>query len=121
MLPARHRLRSPAEFQATTRRGRKSAQPHLVAYLLRADPTSADTTARIGFVVSKQIGNAVTRHAVTRRLRHALHPHLAALPLGSRLVVRALPSAADAPYALLRVDVDAALTTLLATEWQARP
>jgi len=50
----------------------------------------------VGFVVSKAVGNAVTRNRVKRRLRHLVVPLLA----GSRdveVVVRALPAAATQP------------------------
>ena len=108
------------------RRGRKSAQPNLVAHLLRADSESVGTQALhpqalVGFVVSKQVGNAVTRHAVTRRLRHAVRPHLAELPAGSLLVVRALPPSAGASFAALTADVDAALRVLLPADASIRP
>lgn len=72
----------------------------------------AETSApsRAGFVVSKAVGNAVVRNKVRRRLRHLVRERLADLPAGSTLVVRALPQAADASYARLGTDLDAALT-----------
>jgi ribonuclease P protein component len=54
-----------------------------------------------GFVVSRAVGNAVTRNRVRRRLRHLLAPRLATLPPGTRVVVRALPAAAAASSAQL--------------------
>ena len=45
-------------------------------------PSIATTTARVGFVVSKAVGTAVTRNRVKRRLRH--------LPLPSRADVTML-------------------------------
>lgn len=64
---------------------------------------------RAGFVVSKAVGPAVVRNRVRRRLRHLVRDRLAALPAGSTLVVRALPSAAGATYVRLGVDLDAAI------------
>jgi ribonuclease P protein component len=61
--------------------------------------------ARVGFVVSKAVGNAVTRNRVQRRLRHLTREHLTSLPVSAVLVVRALPAAADASYADLRDDL----------------
>ncbi len=52
--------------------------------------------ARVGFVVSKAVGNAVVRNRVQRRLRHLLRAELETLPASAILVVRALPAAADA-------------------------
>jgi len=68
---------------------------------------------RVGFVVSKAVGNAVMRNRVKRRLRHLVQERLVALPDESLLVVRALPAAADASYATLATDLDAALRRLV--------
>ena len=65
--------------------------------------------ARVGFVVSRAVGNAVIRHRVQRRLRHLCREHLSELPDGCALVVRALPPAADASYAELGADLERCL------------
>jgi len=65
--------------------------------------------ARVGFVVSRAVGNAVVRNRVQRRLRHAVRDELAGLA-GSVLVVRALPAAAQASYAELDADLQRCLT-----------
>ncbi len=64
--------------------------------------------ARVGFVVSKAVGNAVVRNRVKRRLRHLTReqlPVLAGLPGSAVLVVRALPPAAGATAAELDADL----------------
>jgi ribonuclease P protein component len=65
--------------------------------------------ARIGFVVSRAVGNSVVRHRVQRRLRHLCRERLGDLPPGCELVVRALPAAAAASYAELGADLDRCL------------
>ena len=65
--------------------------------------------SRVGFVVSRAVGNAVIRHRVQRRLRHLCREHLSVLPDGCCLVVRALPPAADASYAELGADLERCL------------
>ena len=52
-----------------------------------------DDEPGVGFTVSKKVGNAVTRNRVKRQLRHLVREHLDETPLGTRLVVRALPAA----------------------------
>ncbi|NYI44852.1 ribonuclease P protein component [Nocardioides aromaticivorans] len=65
--------------------------------------------ARVGFVVSKAVGNAVVRNRTKRRLRHAVRERLAVLPPGSLLVVRAQPAAALASYTELVADLERCL------------
>jgi ribonuclease P protein component len=78
-----------------------------------AEPTRADRrTARVGFVVSKAVGNSVVRHRVTRRLRHLMADRIGTLPPGCALVVRALPAAAGASSSELGADLDGALRRL---------
>jgi ribonuclease P protein component len=78
------------------------------------DPVLADVGAvpRIGFVVSKAVGNSVVRHRVVRRLRHVLADRLGTVRPGCTLVVRALPAAASADSADLGSDIDSALRRL---------
>ncbi len=69
-------------------------------------------STRVGFIVSKAVGNSVVRHRVTRRLRHLMRDRLAVLPPGSEVVVRALAPAATASSVMLGNDVDAAFGKL---------
>ena len=107
MLPAPARLRSSTEF-AVALGGRRVRRGHLVIHLA----ATTDPDVRVGLSVSKAVGNSVTRHAVSRRLRHLMAPRLTDLPSGSRVVVRALASAALADSKALAVDIDAALGDL---------
>lgn len=72
-------------------------------------PARASTAPRIGFVVSKAVGPAVTRNLVKRRLRHLCRERVEGLPVGSMLVVRALPAAAAASYDALGRELDRCL------------
>ena len=108
MLAAAQRLRRSAEFAAAIRGGRRAGRGTVVVHLLLEEPAQA-STARAGFVVSKAVGNAVIRNRVRRRLRHLVRPLLAELPAGASLVVRALPPAAEASFATLGGDLEAAL------------
>jgi len=60
---------------------------------------------RVGFVVSKAVGNAVIRNRVKRRLRHLVREQVPLLPGVGALVVRALPPAGAASSAELRADL----------------
>jgi len=70
---------------------------------------------RVGFVVSKAVGPAVTRNLVKRRLRHLCRDRVPVLPAGSMLVVRALPAAASASYEALARELDRCLAKVSAT------
>lgn len=82
------------DFRRTTRSGVRVGRPTVVVHVARSPGTQA---VRVGFVVSKQVGNAVTRNRVKRRLRHLAAAQLPGTPAGTNLVVRALPRAAVSP------------------------
>jgi ribonuclease P protein component len=114
VLDRRHRLTTSAGFTTATRRGRRAGTTTLVLHL--GTPAGAGTPSgedpRVGFVVSKAVGNAVHRNRVKRRLRHIARARLTSLPASAVLVVRALPSSTGATYAALSGDFDAALRRL---------
>jgi ribonuclease P protein component len=110
VLPAPHRLRRRPDFASAVRHGRRAGRARLVVHLQASD--DASEPPRAGFVVSRAVGDAVTRNRVKRRLRHVVRDRLAELPNGARLVVRALPPAAAATSAELAGDLDSALSRL---------
>jgi len=59
------RLRKRADFAEVMRKGRRARHPLLQLVALRTD----SNTTRVGFSVSKQVGGAVIRNRVKRRLR----------------------------------------------------
>lgn len=63
------RLKRRAEFLRVAGKGGKSPQPGLVLQALRRD--DCDGPARVGFTVTKKVGNAVVRNRTRRRLREA--------------------------------------------------
>lgn len=94
-----------AEFSATVKMGVRSVQPDLVVHA-RHEAGHADGP-RIGFVVSRAVGNAVDRHRVTRRLRHAARAVVFDLDPADRVVVRALPGSRHAMSARLEQELTA--------------
>jgi ribonuclease P protein component len=108
MLARASRLTTGRDFSETIRRGRRAGARSLVVHLDRG-PSDSGGPARAGFVVARSVGSSVTRNRVKRRLRHVVREHLAELPAASRLVVRALPAAADASSEQLERDLRRAL------------
>lgn len=70
---------------------------------------ATNSPTRVGFVVAKSVGPAVTRNRVKRRLRHLMRERIPTLPGGSMLVVRALPGAAHAASGDLAAELDRSL------------
>ena len=68
MAPAPQRLKRRAEFLRVSARGRKVAMTGLV---LQALARSEGEPARLGFTVTKKVGNAVVRNRTRRRLKEA--------------------------------------------------
>ena len=87
-------MRNSDEFRAAVRGGVRMGRPTLVVHVTQCP---GDKAVRVGFVVSKAVGNAVTRNRVKRRLRHLTAAALPTTPPGTRAVVRALPRAATNP------------------------
>jgi ribonuclease P protein component len=108
VLPRGSRLNASADFRSTIRRGVRVGRPTLV---LHVGP-SGTGDVRVGMVVSKAVGNAVTRNRVKRRLRHLAMSELGRTPAGTDVVVRALPPAAGSG-ARLGQDLASAWTAAL--------
>jgi ribonuclease P protein component len=106
VLAKANRITSADDYRVIVRRGAKVAGAHTVSYLRSRE---SGTDARFGFIVSKKIGSAVRRNLVRRRLKAACHEAVVNGVQGVDVVVRALPSAADAAWLELRAEVLEAL------------
>jgi len=80
---------------------------------MHVEARESDDPTLVGFVVSKAVGNAVTRNRVKRRLRAIAALRLERIPAGLVVVIRALPPSAAADFGALRADVDRLLDRLL--------
>jgi ribonuclease P protein component len=79
------RLKKRAEFLRVAAKGRKIPAPSLVLQALRRADSGP---ARVGFTVTRKIGNAVVRNRTRRRLKEAARLVLAAeAPRGVDLVL----------------------------------
>lgn len=107
MLARANRITRGAEYRAVVRGGRKCAASTTVTYSVTQ---KSGQTARFGFIVSKQVGGAVVRNTVRRRLKAVCAEALPLMDAGVDVVIRALPSAASASFETLRNDVLRCLT-----------
>ncbi|TFD14789.1 ribonuclease P protein component [Cryobacterium sp. TMT4-10] len=106
MLAGANRITSGDDYKAVVRRGVRVVGPHLVTYL-RRNPDGVPV--RFGFIVAKNVGDAVRRNRVRRRLKAASFELLTAVRPGTDVVIRALPSATDAEWSTLRAELSEAL------------
>jgi len=68
---------------------------------------------RVGFVVSKKVGNSVVRSRTKRRLREIMRARLDRLPAYATVVVRTRAGINDIGHDTLVSEVDSALTSAL--------
>lgn len=103
MNPVLGRIRKHSEFVEVCR-AEKISSAHLVFHYC----TSSESGVAFGFAVSKSVGSAVERNKVKRRLRACCRELSFDLPSGSRVVLRAKPSAARASFWDLRGEAEGA-------------
>jgi ribonuclease P protein component len=68
MTPPLQRLRQRADFIATA----SGAKAHATGFVLQSRERRDQAPPRVGFTVSKKVGNAVERNRVRRRLREVV-------------------------------------------------
>jgi ribonuclease P protein component len=101
------RLKRRAEFLRVAASGRKAPMPGLV---LQAMPRSDGEPARLGFTVTKKIGNAVVRNRTRRRLKEAARLLLAEHPVtGVDLVLIGRDGTRKRKFTALQADLSRAL------------
>ena len=102
------RLKRRAEFLLVASKGRR-ASVHGMG--LQALPRNDDGPARIGFTVTKKVGNAVIRNRTKRRLREAARLLLGGSPLhGIDLVLIGRDATRSRPFTMLIDDLRRALS-----------
>lgn len=100
MLARANRLVLKRHFALATKRGTKYSNRYFVVYYFKDNSLKFDGP-KIGFIVSKKVGNSVVRHKVTRRLRHIFIGNLGEFSGIDLIVVRAFPAIVQAEYQLL--------------------
>jgi ribonuclease P protein component len=108
MLAEPGRLTRRPEFLRVAAKGRKAPMPGLV---LQALKRGDDAPARLGFTVTKKVGNAVIRNRTRRRLKEAARLLLREQPLaGADLVLIGRDATRSRDFAALREDLRRALS-----------
>ena len=97
MMEKQYRLQKNRAFQYVYRRGHSVACRDLVMLF------APGKELKVGFSVSKKVGNAVVRNRTKRRLRECFRPRLGDVKTGLYVIV-ARPSAAKATFQSLQRD-----------------
>jgi ribonuclease P protein component len=106
MAPPLPRIADRRDFLRAASAGAKSAQPGLVLQALAAP----EAGFRVGFTVTRKVGNAVVRNRARRRLRAAADQVLRANhPAGWDIVLIGRAGTLDRPFASLCEDLRRAL------------
>lgn len=108
MLAKANRIVAATDYRRLVRSGRKARGALTLAYGRRSDP---DSPMRMGVIVARNVGNAVVRNRVRRRIK-AVGWSLAQDVRGVDVVLRALPSAASADFAAIDGEVRRLVGTL---------
>ena len=117
-MAALGRLRRRAAFLLLAAKGRKAPMPGLVLQAMQRGDTGP---ARLGFTVTKRVGNAVVRNRVRRRLKEAARLNLAEQPLaGVDLVLIGREGTRRRAFGALREDFRRALAKVGANGVNAR-
>jgi ribonuclease P protein component len=103
------RLKKRADFVAAAK-GRRQHQRNFVLQARERDPAVEDDMARVGFTVTKKVGNAVVRNRIRRRLREAVRlAETSSFAPGYDYVVAARREALAAAFDDLRSELSRAL------------
>jgi ribonuclease P protein component len=92
------RLRLRRDFLRVQKRGRKH---HSLNFVVACASQLSSGPSRVGFSISRRVGNAVVRNRLKRRLREFVRLRRRELPAARDLVVIAKPGAAKLSYAEL--------------------
>ena len=104
-LPDFESLRSPRDFQRVLKEGTRRRSGGVVMVKCSGQPG----VSRVGLVVSRSAGNAVTRNRIKRRLRHSLRA--VELKPGTDYVFIGTSQVANAPHPQLMGWLERAIET----------
>ena len=124
-MPARrNRVTQGSDYRHIVRRGNRVGGAYCITHavfdvadtvLHPGNPGEPEggRPARYGFIISKAVGNAVTRNLIRRRLKTIVDQRIAQGETDIDVVFRALPASAEASFPVLEQEVNASLDRLV--------
>ncbi|MGA9526711.1 MAG: ribonuclease P protein component [Terriglobales bacterium] len=112
-FPRAGRLPKHSDFDRVYKQGRRHFSPHMtVFYLARPEGASAQRSARVGFTVGRQLGGAVERNRIKRRLREAVRHRRGLLESAVDIVINPKKSVLTLDFAMVLEEVGRAFEAI---------
>lgn len=113
MMPTVGRLKTRPQFLKVAGARRKWVTPGLVLQAAKAPADAGEPEVRVGFTVTRKVGNAVERNRVKRRLRAAAAEVFPSLGrAGTDYVVVGRMATLTRPFSALKADLEQAVRKL---------
>ncbi len=110
-IPREHRLRKHAEFELVYKSGRRQFSSSFTAfYLLR--PGTKTEGPRVGITVGRQLGAAVRRNRIKRRLRAAVGQNLERVTSAVDVVINPKKAVFDMDFGVLGAEIGRAFDAI---------
>jgi ribonuclease P protein component len=100
-FPREARLVRRGEFDAVYRAGKRRSSSHFTLFF-RANQLAC---SRFGFSIKKELGGAVVRNRIRRRVREIVRGHRQEIPAGWDIVIHPKSSVARTEFAALTADL----------------
>jgi ribonuclease P protein component len=94
-----------AAFERVYKEGRRIFSGHLTVFYRPRPAGDGSAEPRVGFTVSRAMGNAVRRNRIRRRLREAVRLNLSALRAPVDVVINPKRTTAEAEFSALAGEV----------------
>ena len=113
-MPARHhRVTRGEDYRQVVRKGNRVGGAFCITYAVPRSTTASEVApARFGYIISKAVGNAVTRNLLRRRMKFVTDELIREGVTGADIVFRALPKASTASFAEMRREMRRAVTKM---------
>ena len=103
-FPKGVRILRRSDFRKVYDEGSRFSCPYFAAFCLKQP--EQEVGPKVGFTVTKALGNAVIRNRMKRRLREAVRLKLGALPASWMVVMNGRKALLDAEFPLIQREVE---------------